>query len=403
MNFTPLRKDNSPPAATVDFDIHGIVGVRLINPGEKDRKAVSFQLGLPQTRLTREPDIVIRFVDHLPTPGLKYQGLNKTGFTATDFFILVSRRRPIKLQVPFDQIGGTCELVCEKGVNAIPMLFHIINLTFLSKNYLPIHGAAFVYDGSGILVTGWATGGKTEALLAFAERGAQYVGDEWIILSPTGKEMFALPSPTSIKEWQFPYIPGLLSQTEIRTRKRIFFQTIHGLERLHRSLARTKLKNLFPVSFLGESLPVLKKQLKIWVSPPAFFSGQFISGKVPLERVFLILMHDQTDVRVEACPPAEIAARMQNSNRYEFLHFFEYYNAFKFAFPERENGFLERFFDIQAELMAQIFQGQPAYKVYRPYPEVNLNELYREMKRYCEMPAGPASQFVHHPLTEEKE
>ncbi len=307
----------------VDFDIHGIVGIRLINPTASDEKALAHQLGLPKTTLNREPDIVICFQEKLPMLGLKYQGLDRTGFTDEGFYVLVSSHKKVKVRIPFEQIGGRCEIVCENGINAIPLLYHIINFTFLSKNYLPLHSAAFVYENTGILVTGWATGGKTEALLAFANQGAKYVGDEWVILSPDSNEMFALPTPTSIKKWQFPYIPELLAGTNISTAKRLLISGIHILEDIYNALSWAKLKNVFPVNMLGEALPLLKKQQKIWVSPPKFFKDQFHEGRAPLDKVFLIGMHDQTNVEVETCNPVEVAARMISSNHYEWQHFFE--------------------------------------------------------------------------------
>ena len=50
----------------VDYDLHGLAGIRLIDASAGDVAAVTRQLGPIQASLTREPDIIIRFVDRLP-------------------------------------------------------------------------------------------------------------------------------------------------------------------------------------------------------------------------------------------------------------------------------------------------------------------------------------------------
>src|SRR5438067_2311495 len=79
-----------------------------------------------------------------------------------------------------DQIGGPVEIVCERGVGAVPLLTAIVNLTALGRGALPLHGSAFEHEGTGVVTTGWSKGGNTESLLAFTARGARYVADEWV-------------------------------------------------------------------------------------------------------------------------------------------------------------------------------------------------------------------------------
>src|SRR6266446_5097097 len=58
----------------VDFDIHGLVGVRLVGPSPTNVAAVSAQIGPPSSSVLRRPDIVVRYVDHLSTGTLRYHG-----------------------------------------------------------------------------------------------------------------------------------------------------------------------------------------------------------------------------------------------------------------------------------------------------------------------------------------
>ncbi len=186
---------------TSDFDLHGIVGIRLLNATPGDIAAVNRQLGPINKPLTRTPDIVIRFVDRLSfSSPVRYLGLDDAGFTDDAFLVFRGKHQArIRVQIPFDQIGNSqCEIVCESGVPAVPLLLPILNLTAISKGVLPLHASALIYDGKGILLTGWAKGGKTETLLAFAANGAEYVGDEWVYLSSDGQHMYGIPEPIRV-------------------------------------------------------------------------------------------------------------------------------------------------------------------------------------------------------------
>jgi hypothetical protein len=170
----------------VDYDLHGLVGVRLLDAEPADARAVDRQLGPIRTPLEREPDITIRFVEELPVRGtVRLLGLDEAGYTEDAFLVLRGKHKTrARVQIRFEQIGGRCEITCESGLKAVPLLIPILNLTALAKGALPLHASAFEYEGTGILTTGWSKGGKTEALLTFMARGARYIGDEWVYLHP---------------------------------------------------------------------------------------------------------------------------------------------------------------------------------------------------------------------------
>ena len=51
---------------TTDFDLHGVVGIRLVGAATSEITAVGRQLGLAPSSLDREPDIVIKYLRRLP-------------------------------------------------------------------------------------------------------------------------------------------------------------------------------------------------------------------------------------------------------------------------------------------------------------------------------------------------
>ena len=142
---------NGRYAEKVEYDLHGFVGIQLVNALPGDVKIVARQLGPIRKSLAREPDIVIRFVERLSNSSrVRYVGLNEAGFTNDAFLVLRSDHKSrAVVQIPFDQIGKKCEIVCERGLVAIPLLIAIINLTALGKGLLPMHASAFTYKGVG--------------------------------------------------------------------------------------------------------------------------------------------------------------------------------------------------------------------------------------------------------------
>lgn len=365
----------------VDFDLHGLIGIRLVNPSEADIKTVKKQLGsLKVTSLDREPDITIRFETYLPLPELKYLGRDQAGFTDDGFFILNSKKSKAKARIPFETIGSQCEIVCETGLRAVPLLIAILNLTLLNKGCIALHASAFVYGETGVLVTGWAKSGKTEALLAFAAHGARYVGDEWVILTKDGETMYGLPEPMTVWDWHINQLPKIRDQLTMT--KSLAFKAIYLVGRLHKFFANGRLKNTLPMRLAADVLPALNRQLYIKVPVEKIFSEGSIEPIARSEKLFLIMSQEQSGVFVEDWSPSDITKRMLESIYYEQVPFFEYYNTFKFAFPETKNDFLENVRMLQSDILTSALRNKEAYRVLHPYP-FSFEELYREMAPYC--------------------
>ncbi len=206
--FPQTRQVKTDSGNAVDFDIHGLVGVRLVAPSPANVAAVSAQIGPPTSRVLRRPDIVVRYVDRISAGTLHYVDLGKTASSNAGFILFPEGDGDRKVSIPFEQIGSDCEIFCERRVGWIPLLIPIINLTALKKHEcVPIHASAFVHQGTGVLVAGWVKSGKSEALLAFSQHGATYVGGEWVLLSCDGNTMYGLPGTFRMWDWQLGATP----------------------------------------------------------------------------------------------------------------------------------------------------------------------------------------------------
>ena len=365
-----------PILSTVDFNLHGFVGIRLLDATAKEVKTITRQLGPIQAPLTTDPDITIRFVDQLPlTSGLRYLGVNDVGFTDDAFFILRGKHKTRALvQIPFAQIGGRCEIVCERGLAAVPLLIAIVNLTALNKGILPLHASAFNYNGSGILTTGWAKGGKTETLLSFMAHGATYIGDEWVYLSGDGDRMFGIPEPIRIWDWHLQELPqywALVGRSD-RTRLRSLRAVARTIEQITPS---GKNGGSASAKLLKRIAHVLKQQLYVHI-PPQKFAGQKFEPMVGhLNKIFFVASHETSDITVTPVDPQEIAERMVFSLQAERLDVLAYYLKFRFAFPQAHNELIEQAEERQRALLTKLLAGKASYAVYHPYP-VSIPALF---------------------------
>jgi hypothetical protein len=369
----------------IDYDIHGLVGIRLINSMASDAAAVDRQLGPMRATANREPDITIRFEKRLLTPNLRLLGLNHAGFNDDGYYILRSSKAPAKVRIPFEQIGGRCEIVCESGLRSVPLLIAILNLTLLKKACVPLHASAFGYNGIGILVTGWSKGGKTEALLAFAHNGAEYVGDEWVILSSDGENMYGLPEPVTLWDWHLKYLPK--ARRRVPKNKLRLFKAIYLLDKIDQMSQRGFLKDSFLAKTLNEGMAACKRQLHVNIAPQKLFDYGSRPLQARLDKVIFIMSHQSPEIVVQPGDAQEIAERMISSIEYEQMPMREHYLAYKFAFPGKANPFIENVLELQYDLLTRALAGKEVYTVRHPYP-VALPRLYEAMRPICEKTNG---------------
>lgn len=369
---------------TLDFDLHGIVGIRLLDATPGDIAAVKKQLGPIEKPLSRTPDIVIRFVEHMTfSSPIRYLGVDDAGFTDNAFLVFRGQhKRRVKVQIPFDQIGSQqCQIVCESGSGPVPLLIAILNLTALSRGALPLHASALRYNGKGILVTGWAKGGKTETLLAFVANGAEYIGDEWVYLSNDGQRMYGIPEPTRIWYWhlqEMQHYQAMVSRGDL-LRMKTLNATVNLMDRLESSRLG---RGSTPVRFIGRLKGLVKQQLNVQLPPEKLFGRKPGDGTVRPEKIFWVASHAELNVSVQQIDPQEVAKRIVFSLLEERMGFLSYYWKYRFAFPDCSNVLIEQSEEVQRSMLMKILADKDAYVVYHPYP-FSIPALFEVIRPYC--------------------
>ncbi len=344
-----------------DFDLHGLVGVRLLQATPADIATVRRQLGPLQQPLVREPDITVRFVDRVTTKPLTHVSVGESAFNEDGFFVQrASDASSPKTLVPFSQIGRRPELVCERGVPAVPHLLAVINLTCLAKGVLPLHATAFTVDGTGVLVTGWSKAGKTESLLACMARGGDYVGDEWIYLTDDGA-MLGLPEPIRLWCWQLRQVPRLLQERSRSDRVRL--AAWRRIRAVTEGVAR-----LPGMAVARQAAPAVGRQAYLRVPPEELFGSERMRLRGRVDAVVLVENHESPDTTVEPIAGAEVASRMSASLTTERAPFMAHYLQFCYAFPHARSEVVESAPAAEARLLGRLFGGWTAARVAHPYP-----------------------------------
>lgn len=393
----------APPATTrgADFDLHGLVGIRLLDASPADVAMVRRQLGPLQRPLDREPDITVRFVDRATTEPMRYVGLGTGGFNADGFHVLRGRGGDApKATIPFDRIGQRPEIRCETRMPAVPHLLAIINLTAAAKGVLALHASAFTMhstghspgSSTGVLVTGWSKAGKTEALLGCMSQGAEYVGDEWVYL-PGDETMLGLPEPIRLWSWHLHQVPHLLRQRPRGDRMRL--SAWHRAEKAANRAADTALPG---AGLLQRGAPVIGRQAYLQVPPDELFGAAAVALRGRLDAVVLLVNHEAPQTVVEPVDGSEVSARMAASLATERASFMDHYHQFRYAFPGSPSPVVEAAEATDRSLLSSVLDGRPAAQVLHPYP-CDLAELGRAVLSGAKAQAGGGRRRDQGPVT----
>lgn len=349
----------------VDFDIHGLAGVRVLGDAD-DERVVARQLGPLQSALAREPDIVIEFVDELATGPLTLLGRNEWAFDSEGLIVLRGRHKSsIKARLPLDTIGQGCHVVVERGASAVPFLVPLVNLCVLANGGLPLHAAAFEANGVGVVVTGWSKGGKTESLLAALDDGARYVGDEWVHLFDGGTQAVGVPEPVRVWDWYLDQLDSIRvplgAWGEARRRALAGGAALtRRAERIDRAGVARLARRLHHLVDAQRHVDVPVEHLTGDLDRAQSMNVDAVVHTVSLERT--------GEVTLEAAAGADIAARMAGSLSFERLPLMSLYHAFRYAFPERPSALIEQADEIERARLLEFIAPRPSYLCTHPYP-----------------------------------
>lgn len=359
----------------IDYDIHGLLGMRLINPSPSDAARVGSALGIPPKAFSGKAGIVIRFVDALSSGGpLRRLGRDDVGFTEHEFIILRGRGLArARAQFRFEDVGGVIEIVCESGLPSVPLLRPLINFAMLGRGIVPVHAAAFELEGRGILVTGWSHGSKTGSLLACMASGARFVGDEWVYLDPARDRMVGLPDHLEARSWYLRDLPQFRSRVALKERLRVAIAQL-GSRLLAPLVPQAELRNSLVAKTVRVVHQALVDQQSIVLKPTCLFGAEACTLEARLDVAIVTISHDDSEVRVEPASMEKVARQMAVSFVFEHSNSLSCYQKYRFSFPERRNQMLDDVEEIYFSHALQALSAKCAVTMLHPYP-VSTNLL----------------------------
>ena len=376
--------------ASLTLDLNGLLAIGLVGAGPAEIATIRRQLG-PLPEISAQPELVIEWLDELPIRGPLRPLGREAAHGPDDFVVLRGRRKTsVRMVIPVDEIGTIpLRVRLERGARAVPYLLPLVNLTLLAKGTVPVHASAFLSRGRGTLVSGWAKGGKSEALLAFASHGATYVGDEWVFVTADGSAMAGLPEPMRLWDWQISMVPAIRGR--IGLAKRLRLRLAAASARSLGAVARLPIVSSTAPGDAARRLGALaENQRSIQIPPDRVFERNVATGLTRLDTVVLIetvLGADTpTDGDASPRPPAGIvepsdsgatAMRIAATTRHELLDVEALRLAFRYAFPHRPTPFLDGLPDLIEERLVAALSGTACVRVSHPYPPDNpaLHEL----------------------------
>jgi hypothetical protein len=382
----------SEQATRIDFDIHGVIRIRLLDPSPSDLGAACKLLGYPSELSLAAPDICVRFVENLPVRGIRFLGTGQYAFTDDGFFLLQEGTRRVQAQIPFERIGGPCEIVCKSGLGSVPLLMPIVSLTALKRGCVPIHASAVVHHGVGMLMAGWAHCGKTAALLGFASKEAEYVGEEWVLLSSNGKKMHGLVRPLELSRWHVASMPHVRGAMNLMNR--CVFHGMNLLDKLQRMFSGERIRTSFVFRSLQRASAAVEERLRPAVAPSAIFQDRIRSEGTHVDKLFLFVNHEDQRIEVEPITTLEMARRLAFLVQHELTPLLRHYVAYRFAFPSRRNELIESAAEYSLGMLARALNGKDTYIVRLPYPCM-FPELYKRIQPFCKPTTVAIAESAH--------
>ena len=372
----------------VDYDIHGVLGLRLIDPPSSLARLVARQFDpWRPSPLSSEPDVTISRLRSRAYREASYRlgdagDSQESEFSDSEFIL---RKGMMAISVPFASVGSGCVIGWSGGSGMRRLLIDYVRpalqISLLPKGRVALHSAAVALEGKGILLAGWAESGKTEATLGFLQAGAAFVSDKWTILDGDGSAIHHFPTPITVRNWMIDLIPGLrdrLKGTELlRARAAGLATSVLRVEVLARAPMTTEVQGL---AELAGRVSVTPTQL---LGKDGDGPGQWRSmPSAPFESLFLLVTSNRDRIAVREADVDEVAGRLADCAAYERRALFGLYQRYKYAFPGRRNRLMEEAREAESRMLAKALESKRVFLVEAPFP-FNPSALYRAIQPFC--------------------
>ncbi len=366
-------------AMNIDYDFHGILGLRLIDPKPSFARWVGAELKpLGTSASSIDPDVSVVRASASVTSNAQFH-LGNAGdyqecvYSDSELWV---RSDGEFLNIPFEALGKRCELRYTGGFRASRAWRYvrpILQIGLLEKGSLAVHASSMIYRDKGILFAGWAESGKTEALLGFLMDGASMMSDKWTIISEHGDAIYNFPSRITMRDWVPKYLPEILEILTPGQKRRL---RIGGAMTAMATRALQSARRFDSVAMFSDVLrPALDtgRTVTIDQSQLAGLGGRDVeldpaASQAPFDKLFLLLPSNRRDIEVIPSSAAEVSPRLAECASYERRHLFGLYSKFKYAIPNVPASALEGVKEREESMLRSVLATKEVYQVHAPFP-----------------------------------
>ncbi|UCF38325.1 MAG: hypothetical protein JSU96_05595, partial [Acidobacteriota bacterium] len=178
-SLNPLKETQKPTA--VDYDFFGSAYLKV----EGDRRRGTDPnrwLNSFQSRSEHAPDIRVQFKPvEIPENRLFLSREASVSPDGQRLYWKSQRGERANFQLNLEELP-TVRITVEPGSIAVPFFKSFIELVGLKRGAVSLHASGFGLNGSGVVIAGLPLSGKTTVSLSVVRQGAEFLGDDWMIL-----------------------------------------------------------------------------------------------------------------------------------------------------------------------------------------------------------------------------
>jgi hypothetical protein len=369
----------SAGSLVVDAGIGGGLSIRLVDPPPDALVQVRSETGgLPGESL--DPVMTIKFVEHLDHGPLRMLGLSGDafGFDGVGFYLPGGRGGLARID-----LGSSDEfdVVVERRVGRIPLLVPLLGIRLLARDRVLLHASTFLVNDRAVVATAWASGGKSELLLAFMDHGARYVADEWTMIDGGGR-ITGLCSDLHVWDWQLRQMPELAASVSAAERRRL--GALRAARTATRGAARLRRRGS-----IGRSLHQLdgwvRNAARVRLTPEAAYPRR-VAREPVIVGALLLASVAAGPLSASVTDAATVVARMTASLDFERSPLLRTWAQYRYAFPTARNTAIEEASRMERDILMRALAHVPATEIVHPFPP-SLDELYAAAREVVGRPA----------------
>ena len=378
-----------------DLSLFGGLTLRLLGDSVQLRR---FRARLAETgRLraelepsdVRTPDVTLRIWERLAPRGAEeFAGGRDLGFAderlwvrgkGREYELSLAPQRSGLTGAEHDSLGA--ELNVTAQAPSLAIFGALLDAYGLERGSIPVHAAAFVHQGHGVLVTGWPHSSKSGALLAFMARGASFVSDDWIALDADGRSMCGNTRPIRANDGYLAHLPELRRRLPRTQRWRTgFFRRLSSQPQLSR--AGASVGRYLPTRLTGWVSGGLRKLYTSGIDPLAFFGPARCVSETRPDVVLWLVSGTSAEIEIEPVEPHLLAQAQTHSCENELGPLFDACRRFGHVYPHLASPRMERFAGLYRDKLEQALGDKRCFRVLHPYP-APLQALEREIAEQC--------------------